>query len=200
MLLKSLITSPSVPSCPAHANPWPQAIQGHQRPFPVSHLWNNMSPWIPRKGKSSSPRIKRPEWCNGLSVPFPLLLKERKTISWADIEDGLGTLPISRNVPRGQAADWPIVSHSIRNETVPLFEPSGGFGNWMKANRCKDNPTGAVAKEYGFPLNRMLNANWNKITVSLNALKLILQRVFRLRTTRYYCRQWRQRSITHPPW
>jgi hypothetical protein len=41
----------------------------------------------------------------------------------------LGTLPISRNMPRGQAADWPIVPHSIPNGTVPLFEPSGGFGN-----------------------------------------------------------------------
>jgi hypothetical protein len=56
-------------------------------------------------------------------------LKRGKPFLGADIEDGLGTLPISRNMPRGQAADWPIVPHSIPNGTVPLFEPSGGFGN-----------------------------------------------------------------------
>jgi hypothetical protein len=61
LLRRSIATSPSVQPCLGHTNPWPRAIQGHQRPFPVSHLWNNRSPWIPQKGRSSSPGRKRPE-------------------------------------------------------------------------------------------------------------------------------------------
>ena len=61
LLCSSRSNESSVQPCLGHANPWPRAIQGHQRPFPVSHLWNNRSPWIPRKGRSSSPGRKRPE-------------------------------------------------------------------------------------------------------------------------------------------
>jgi hypothetical protein len=60
------------------------------------------------------------------------------TVSWSGHRGHLGTLPIDRNAPRGQAA---------ASGRFSLFEPGGEFENRMEASRLQGKVPGVGAKE-----------------------------------------------------
>ena len=55
-----------------------------------------------------------------------------------------------------------------------LYERQSEFENWTKSKHCKGNLPAVGVKEYGFLLNRILNANWYEWVAEGWRLKAII--------------------------